>query len=71
MTRWHAFTQLVLARMREFFREPEIIFWVYGFPILLAVILGLAFSVGKPEPPIVDVQAEPDPRGPKHLRKRW
>lgn len=60
MTRWHAFTQLVLARVREFFREPEAIFWVYGFPVILAVVLGLAFSGGKPESPIVDIQDEPD-----------
>src|SRR5688572_3312168 len=60
MTRWYAFSQLVLARVREFYREPEAIFWVYGFPIILAVVLGLAFSGGKPEPPVVDVQAEPD-----------
>lgn len=60
MTRWHAFKQLVIARFREFYREPHAIFWVYGFPILLAVVLGLAFSGGKPEPPVVDVQAGPD-----------
>ena len=60
MTRWHAFSQLVLARVREFYREPEAIFWVYGFPVILAVVLGFAFSGGKPEPPPVDVQAEPD-----------
>src|ERR1041384_362076 len=35
--------QLVLARLREFYREPEIIFWVYGFPILMVVALGIAF----------------------------
>jgi len=23
MNRWHAFSQLVLARVREFFREPD------------------------------------------------
>ncbi len=60
MTRWHAFLQLILARVREFYREPEAIFWVYGFPIILAVVLGYAFTGGKPEPPVVDVQAEPD-----------
>src|SRR5262249_39786168 len=31
--------QLTLARLREFFREPEAVFWVYGFPILMAVLL--------------------------------
>lgn len=36
-------TQLTLARIREFFREPAAIFWVYGFPLLLAIGLGIAF----------------------------
>jgi ABC-2 type transport system permease protein len=35
--------QLILARVREFIREPEAVFWVYGFPILMTVMLGLAF----------------------------
>lgn len=38
-----AFVQLFLARVREFFREPEVVFWVFGFPLLLAVGLGIAF----------------------------
>src|SRR5689334_16978025 len=55
MNRWNAYTQLVLTRFREFFREPEVVFWVYGFPLILAVGLGLAFSGGKPDPPAVDI----------------
>jgi nucleotide-binding universal stress UspA family protein len=35
--------QLVLSRLREFFRQPEVVFWVYGFPILMVVALGIAF----------------------------
>jgi ABC-2 type transport system permease protein len=35
--------QLILARLREFYREPEALFWVYGFPILIALALGFAF----------------------------
>src|SRR5215510_43941 len=35
--------QLTLVRFRDFFREPEALFWVYGFPLLLAAGLGLAF----------------------------
>ena len=35
--------QLVLARVKEFVREPDVIFWVYGFPILMTAALGLAF----------------------------
>ncbi len=41
--RYHPLFQLVLARVREFYREPEALFWVYGFPILLVVGLGIAF----------------------------
>lgn len=33
----------MLARLREFYREPEAIFWVYGFPILMTLTLGIAF----------------------------
>src|SRR5713226_8169776 len=39
----HPLVQLTLCRMREFYREPEAIFWVFGFPIVLAFALGIAF----------------------------
>jgi ABC-type multidrug transport system permease subunit len=42
--------ELTLARIREFVREPEAIFWVFIFPILLAGVLGLAFRTRPPEP---------------------
>ncbi len=48
--------QLVLARVREFYREPEALFWVYGFPILMAVALGIAFRNRPVEKIRVDVQ---------------
>jgi len=35
--------QLTSTRFRLFLREPEAIFWVFIFPILLAVGLGIAF----------------------------
>src|ERR1039458_4140174 len=35
--------QLTTARFRLFLREPEAIFWIFIFPILLAVGLGIAF----------------------------
>ena len=41
--RWAAYSALLGARMKEMWREPEIIFWVFGFPILLALGLGIAF----------------------------
>ncbi len=46
--------QLTLARLREYVREPGTLFWVFGFPILLALALGLAFRSGaQPRMPIV------------------
>jgi ABC-2 type transport system permease protein len=50
--------QLILARLREFYREPEAIFWVYGFPILMVVALGIAFRNKPAEQIVVDVQQE-------------
>ena len=46
----HPLWQLTLSRFREFLREPEAVFWVFAFPVLLACALGLAFrSQGAPE----------------------
>lgn len=36
--------QMTLAWVRGFYREPEAIFWVFGFPIVLAFALGIAFK---------------------------
>jgi ABC-type multidrug transport system permease subunit len=41
--RWSGFSQLLMARMRELKREPEVLFWVFAFPLLLALGLGIAF----------------------------
>lgn len=41
--------ELTLARVRELTREPEAIFWVFVFPILLTAILGLAFRSRPPD----------------------
>ena len=47
--RLSAIYQLTLWRTREFLREPEAVFWVFAFPILLAFALGLAFKNRGPE----------------------
>src|SRR5882762_7968477 len=39
----HPLVQLTLVRFREFVREPEALFWVFAFPILLAAGPGVAF----------------------------
>ena len=46
--RWAGYAHLLAARLKELWREPEIIFWVFGFPLLLALGLGIAFR-NKPE----------------------
>jgi ABC-2 type transport system permease protein len=39
----NSLVQLTLVRFREFWREPEAVFWVFVFPIILAGGLGIAF----------------------------
>jgi ABC-type multidrug transport system permease subunit len=41
--RWSGYARLLGARMKELFREPEVIFWIFLFPVLLAFGLGIAF----------------------------
>jgi ABC-2 type transport system permease protein len=41
--------QLTLSRIRDFAREPEALFWVFAFPLLLAIALGLAFREKAPD----------------------
>jgi ABC-type multidrug transport system permease subunit len=41
--RWSGYSHLLRARMLELKREPEVVFWVFIFPLLLALGLGIAF----------------------------
>jgi ABC-type multidrug transport system permease subunit len=45
----HPLVELTLTRVREFVREPEVIFWVFIFPVLMACALGIAFRNTPPE----------------------
>jgi ABC-type multidrug transport system permease subunit len=47
--RYNPLVQLTLARIREFVREPEALFWVFVFPVLLAFALGIAFRNTAPQ----------------------
>ena len=51
--------QLTLARLREWYREPEALFWTFVFPILMAAGLGLAFRSKPPEVVKVGVVQRP------------
>lgn len=57
--RQHPLGQLTLMRWRMFMREPAAVFWTYGFPLLLALVLGIAFRNRPPEPIDVAVEASP------------
>ncbi|HET9327361.1 MAG TPA: ABC transporter permease [Candidatus Eisenbacteria bacterium] len=49
-----ALLELSRTRMLAFIREPEAIFWVFAFPILLALALGIAFrNQGTPRSEVV------------------
>ena len=52
-----AIVELTLVRLREFLREPEALFWTFGFPLLLAAGLGIAFRSRPPETVRVGVLA--------------
>lgn len=47
--RQHPLVELTKTRLREFLREPEAVFWVFVFPVLLACALGIAFRNTGPE----------------------
>jgi ABC-type multidrug transport system permease subunit len=44
-----ALIELTIARLKEFVRETEALFWVFGFPLLLTVLLGFAFREKPPD----------------------
>jgi ABC-type polysaccharide/polyol phosphate export permease len=48
--RGHPIVELTLMRVREMVREPGVLFWIFGFPILMSIGLGLAFRTKGPEP---------------------
>jgi ABC-type multidrug transport system permease subunit len=41
--------EMTLTRLRGFLREPEALFWVFAFPVLMALALGVAFRSQKPQ----------------------
>ncbi len=51
----HPLWELTKTRLREFVREKGVVFWVFVFPLLMAVGLGLAFRSRPPDVPTVAV----------------
>ncbi len=55
-----ALFELTRMRVLDFVRDPGALFWVFGFPILLAFVLGLAFRNRPPDPIHVVVVESPE-----------
>src|SRR5262245_49965325 len=54
-TRPNPLVELTLSRFREFVREPEAVFWVFAFPVIMTCALGIAFRSRGAEPVIAGV----------------
>jgi ABC-type multidrug transport system permease subunit len=52
--------ELALARTKEFLREKEAMFWVFGFPLILALALGFAFREKPPDRIPIGIVAGPN-----------
>src|SRR5262249_40049450 len=62
--RYSPLWELTLCRLRESLREPELVFWVFVFPVLLTCSLGIAFRNTAPEKNRVAVEiASPNDSG--------
>ncbi|MBL8955195.1 MAG: ABC transporter permease [Myxococcaceae bacterium] len=51
--------ELTRMRVLMFVRDPGAVFWVFGFPLVLAFVLGLAFRNRPPDPMHVVVADDP------------
>jgi ABC-2 type transport system permease protein len=60
-----ALVELVRTRLLEFLREPEVMFWVFVFPVAMALALGFAFQNKAPEALPVGIT------GPETSAVRW
>src|SRR5262249_21122657 len=60
----HPLWELIVVRLKEFHRTPHAIFWVYGFPLIMASALGIAFQ----NRPIEKIRVDIQDHGPEELR---
>lgn len=52
--------ELVLFRLKLFYREPGTMFWTFGFPMAMSIVLGIAFRTQDPEAFPCAVERGPD-----------
>jgi len=58
--RWSGYSHLLAARLKELAREPEVVFWIFIFPLLLAAGLGVAFRNKPADVSRVAIAASPN-----------
>lgn len=58
LPRWGELAELTRHRTLTFLRQPEALFWVFAFPIVLSAVLGFAFQGRRPAPSRVGVVGE-------------
>jgi ABC-2 type transport system permease protein len=51
----HPIVELTLTRVREFLREPEALFWTFVFPIVMSLVMAMAFPSRGEQPVPVGV----------------
>ena len=51
----HPLVELTLARIREFVREPEALFWTFGYPVVMSLALAFAFPSADAQPVLVGI----------------
>jgi ABC-type multidrug transport system permease subunit len=69
--RFSAYLHLLLARIRELQREPEVIFWVFAFPLLLALGLGIAFRNKPADVPTIAIANAPGAQKTQQMLQHW
>jgi ABC-2 type transport system permease protein len=69
--RFSAYLHLLLARIRELQREPEVIFWVFAFPLLLALGLGIAFRNKPADVPTIAIANSPSAQQTQRMLRQW
>ncbi len=55
LPRWTELLELTRHRTLAFIRQPEAVFWVFAFPLVLSAVLGFAFQGREPAPSRVGV----------------
>jgi ABC-type multidrug transport system permease subunit len=58
LPRWGELNELTRHRTLTFLRQPEAVFWVFAFPLVISAVLGFAFQGRQPAPSRVGVIGE-------------